>query len=227
MLVGVPHHVTQRGNNRQEVFHREFDREVYLDRLFTYAQRYGIRIWGYCLMPNHVHGVLVPDRPDSLAHVMQRTAADYARYANVASGGCGHLWQARFYSCAMDEAYTWRALTYIERNPVRAGMVASAEEYHWSSARLHCGLAFRSRHIDMTEWDSRFTSAMWRDALQSSLADAMLRERLAKATRSGLPLGDDSFIDHASKALQRDLHPQPPGRPKLRRVEAVVPRIMK
>ncbi|MGA2149323.1 MAG: transposase, partial [Bryobacteraceae bacterium] len=115
--VGVPHHVTQRGNGRQDVFFTERDREAYLDALFDYAARYGMRVWGYCLMRNHVHLVVVPEAERSLAQVFGRTHSDYARYANVARRSCGHLWQARFYSCALDQAHVWAALAYVERNP--------------------------------------------------------------------------------------------------------------
>jgi putative transposase len=89
-------------------------------------------------MNNHVHFVVVPETERSLARAFGRTHADYARYANMVRRGCGHFWQARFYSCALDDRHAWKALAYVERNPVRAGLVGSAEEYAWSSAAAHC-----------------------------------------------------------------------------------------
>ncbi len=123
VAVGVPHHVTQRGSDHRDVFWHDRDRRAYLEALFEYAARYGLEVWGYCLMRNHVHFIAVPLRELSLARVFGRTHSDYARYANVLRRGCGHLWQARFYSCPLDETAAWRALTYVERNPVRAGLV--------------------------------------------------------------------------------------------------------
>ncbi len=108
--VGQPHHVTQRGNNRQSVFFTDEDRQVYLDRLFAYAKAYRLRVWAYCLMTNHIHVVGVPEREASLARVFGRLHADYARAVNLRRGGCGHLWQERFYSCAMEQHHALVAM---------------------------------------------------------------------------------------------------------------------
>lgn len=81
------------------------DREVYLDAFFDYVARYSLRVWAYCLMSNHVHFVVVPERERSLARVFGRTHSDYARYANLVRRSCGHLWQARYYSCALGERH--------------------------------------------------------------------------------------------------------------------------
>src|SRR5512143_2500880 len=109
VVLDTPHHVTQRGNGRQDVFFTDRDREVYLAAFFDYASRYGLRVLGYCLMTNHVHFVVIPEREFSLAKVFARTHADYARYANLVRRSCGHFWQARFYSCALEAEHTWNA----------------------------------------------------------------------------------------------------------------------
>jgi putative transposase len=212
--VGVPHHVTQRGNGRQDVFFTERDREAYLDALFDYAARYGMRVWGYCLMRNHVHLVVVPEAERSLAQVFGRTHSDYARYANVARRSCGHLWQARFYSCALDQAHVWAALAYVERNPVRAGMVAEAEEYRWSTAAAHCREDTSGRGLDLSEWRRSFSGARWREVLRTSVRGEALEERLREATRRGYPLGSEGFVDRIGSMLGRELKPRPPGRPQ-------------
>ena len=213
VAVGCPHHVTQRGNGRRNVFFSEFDRAVYLDTFFEYAARFSLRVWGYCLMDNHVHFVAVPESERSLARVFGRTHADYARYAHVAHGGCGHLWQARFYSCALDDGHAWAALAYVERNPVRARMVAAAEEYRWSSAAAHCGSESRHSRLDLTEWAQRYNGPHWREALGTSLAEAGMAERIREATRRGSPLGDERFVTRLGQELGRDLRVKPPGRP--------------
>jgi putative transposase len=138
VALDTPHHVTQRGNGRQNVFFTDRDREVYLNAFFDYASRYRVAVWGYCPMTNHVHFIVVPEREAGLARLFGRTHADYARYANLLYRSRGHFWQARFYSCALEGTHAWKALAYVERNPVRAGMVETAERYQWSSAAPHC-----------------------------------------------------------------------------------------
>jgi putative transposase len=115
---GVPQHITQRGNNRQEVFLLDEERRFYLDSLGLQARRHGVRLLGYCLMTNHVHLVGIPDRPDSLALALgqlhgARTsgrATRDARRFNRRYRRSGHLWQNRFYSCPLGRSRVWRAL---------------------------------------------------------------------------------------------------------------------
>lgn len=169
------------------------DREVYLDALFDYAARYHLHVWGYCLMTNHVHSIVVPQTETALARVFGRTHCDYSLYVHTAYRGCGHLWQARFYSCALAKNYTWEALAYVERNPVRAALTGDASSYAWSSAARHCGARSAGRPITTTEWERNFTPERWRDVVSSSLVDAQLRERLREATLHGCPLGSTAL----------------------------------
>ena len=133
------HHITQRGNNRQDVFFVPDDYRVYLDILRRESERYGLDVLAYCLMTNHVHIVGVPDGRDSLAKAVGRTNWLYARYVNRLHGRSGHLWQNRFYSCALEGRYVDAAVAYVERNPARARIVRKAWLYEWSSAAAHCG----------------------------------------------------------------------------------------
>ena len=213
VLVDTPHHVTQRGNGRQAVFFSDEDRKVYLDAFFEYASRYSLRVWGYCLMSNHVHFVVVPEREQSLARVFGRTHSDYGRYANLVRRSCGHFWQSRFYSCALDARHAWEALAYVERNPVRAALVEKAEQYPWSSAAAHCREEDSDGLLDFENWRRRFTGERWREVLDIGLRDAALEERIREATRRGNPLGSDEFVDRASRSLGRDVRPRSPGRP--------------
>jgi len=148
----VPYHITQRGNGRRTVFYNDVDRQTYLRLLARYAEEHRMRIQAYCLMSNHVHLVAVPQRPESLARALGHAHADFARYRNASDGGCGHVWQARYFSCPLDHAHLWRAIAYVERNPVRAGMVETAEEYRWSSARAHLGRDHLDAFLDLGEW---------------------------------------------------------------------------
>ena len=134
VLPGIPVHVTQRGNGRQRVFFDDGDRQLYVDLLREHAGRAGFRVWAYCLMPNHVHLVGLPERERSLADGLGRTHANYARHFNLRTRGCGHVWQARFFSCPLDARHLWRAMAYVERNPVKAGLVDRATAWLHSSA---------------------------------------------------------------------------------------------
>jgi len=214
VAIDTPHHVTQRGNGRQDVFFTDRDREVYLDAFFDYAARYSLRVWGYCLMSNHVHFVAVPECERSLARVFGRTHSDYARYANLVRRSCGHLWQARFYSCATDEHHAWQAMAYVERNPVRAGLVEEAEEYPWSTAAAHCREDALEGRLDLEEWRRQFDGARWREALRIGVQEEAMAERIREATRRGCPLGSEAFVERIGRTLGRDLLPRPPGRPR-------------
>ena len=208
-----PHHVTQRGAGRQTVLFTDRDRAVYLDAFFDYATRYSLRVWGYCLMSNHVHFVVVPERERSLARVFGLTHSDYARYGNLVRRSCGHFWQARFFSCALDERHAWKALSYVERNPVRAGMVERAEDYPWSTAAAHCLEDPLDGRLDLREWQGLFSGERWREALRIGVEEEALEERIREATRRGCPLGSAAFVERIGRALGRDLRPRPPGRP--------------
>ena len=113
---GVPHHVTQRGNGRQKVFCCPEDYALYEDLLQRYAEDSGLALWAYCLMPNHIHLICVPGHERSLATALGRTHADFAKHFNIVRRSCGHVWQARFFSCPLDGPHTWQAMAYVERN---------------------------------------------------------------------------------------------------------------
>ena len=137
VAVGCAHHITQRGNNRQDVFFVDDDRRVYLELLGEQAEKYGLQIEGYCLMSNHVHLVAVPKAEEALAKAVGRTHFRYTQYINRFHKRNGHLWQGRFYSCALDTRHFWLALKYIERNPVRVRLCRKPWRYEWSSAAAH------------------------------------------------------------------------------------------
>ncbi len=132
-----PHHITQRGNARREVFFTDADREVYLGLVQQYTALRGVDVLGYCLMTNHVHLVLMPHVETALAKIMREVSMRYSQFRNAVEHGTGHLWQSRYYSCVIEPVRLASVMRYVELNPVRAGMVARAEEYGWSSARAH------------------------------------------------------------------------------------------
>ncbi|SDM52842.1 transposase [Maricaulis salignorans] len=134
---GAPHHVTQRGNRRQQVFFSDGDYAQYLKLLTESCKRERVRCWAYCLMPNHVHLVLVPDDPAGLSRALSWAHRLYTHYFNTTGAGAGILWQGRFKSSPMDETRLHSVCRYIEFNPVRAGLVAHAQDWPWSSVHAH------------------------------------------------------------------------------------------
>jgi putative transposase len=213
VAVHVPHHITLRGNNRQNVFFRVEDYQFYLSLLETYLYEFNVEMLGFCLMSNHVHEILIPHHEDALAKALGRIHSRYAQYINLGFGRSGHLWQDRFFSCPLDPPHLWTALSYVERNPVRAGMVERAWDYHWSSALAHVSQTDSTGLLSMGWWESGFTPAQWRQMLERE-DDPTLRHRLKQATLRGQPFGSDRFVREIETKLARPLRPSPVGRPK-------------
>ena len=145
VIPGLPHHVTQRGNGRQKTFFEEGDYALYLDLLAQAAEQARADIWAYCLMPNHVHVIIVPSDPDGLRRTFGETHRRYTGYINARARRTGHLWQGRFGAVAMDEAHLHVALRYVALNPVRATLVGHCADWRWSSAAAH--LAGKDDHV--------------------------------------------------------------------------------
>jgi putative transposase len=213
VMPGAAHHVTQRGVDRQDIFFSEADREVYLRMAAWGMQEFGVRVLAYCLMTNHVHWVVVPPARPSLARAFGWLHGRYGQHVNAALVRHGHFWQNRFFSCALDEAHMWAAVRYVERNPVRAGLVECAEQWRWSSAGARVGAVGAALALDLAAWRERFTAEQWRAVLLSDcLGEAELR--LRTSTYTGRPVGEESFVAHVEAVLKRRLTPGKGGRPK-------------
>ncbi|NLV44473.1 MAG: transposase [Candidatus Hydrogenedentes bacterium] len=210
----VPHHITQRGNNKQDIFFVDDDRYVYLELLGAQGAKYGLHIDGYCLMTNHVHIIGTPATEDAIAKAMGRTHFLYTQYINRMHHRSGHLWQNRFYSCAMEDDYFLKALCYVERNPVRAGLADYAWDYAWSSARAHCGDAPRNALLQLDDWRDRMPGESWREVLESFRDAGEAAGRMYCHTNTGRPLGSDNFLSRLEVVLGRRVRPLPIGRPK-------------
>jgi len=213
VAVGVPHHVTQRGNNHQDVFIEEEDCTRYLSFLKEQAKKYALAVHAFCLMSNHVHLISVPLKMDSLAKAIGRTHFLYAQYFNRKQDRNGHVWQNRFYSCPLDATHYWAAIRYLERNPVRAGLVREAWLYPWSSARTHITGVDPVGLIDLYHWRDANIRKDWRATLKSSEDESVLSQ-IRCSTQTGRPLGDDSFISKLENELNRQLLAPPRGRPR-------------
>jgi putative transposase len=194
-----PHHVTQRGNRREDVFFTDEDRLVYLEWLREYSNKFGVDVLAYCLMTNHVHLVVVPSTDDGLQRMLKPLHMRYAQHINRTRNWTGHLWQGRFFSSMLDDQYLWAAIRYVERNPVRAKMVTEAEAYDWSSARARCRLTTDRVLTSSAYWQQQFEQL----------------ETLRRNTGKGLPCGSLAFVRQLEALLGRTLRYRPQGRPKL------------
>jgi putative transposase len=209
---GIPHHVTQRGNHRREVFFQRSEGLAYLRLLRERTERHAIDVAAYCLMPNHVHLVLVPATADALHRTLKVVHGRFAQRINRMRNRTGHLWQNRYYSAPLDPPHYLNAVRYVELNPVRAGMVDCAPSYEWSSAAAHCGLRSdplvegrpRSELFgDIVDW------AAW---LSAGL-DAATMDAIRRHTRQNLPCGAPAFLDQLERIAGRTLRYRPHGRP--------------
>ena len=204
---GLPHHVTQRGNRRQDVFFAQADYALYLQLLRSWCAKEGVAILAYCLMPNHVHLIAVPKSAESLRRALGETHRRYARHINAAHDWRGHLWQGRFASFPMDESHFLMAARYIELNPLRAGLVRAPAKYPWSSVHAHLkgaddGLVKVKPLLDLV--------ADWRAFLRQDLSESELLT-LRRHERTGRPVGNDKFLGRLERRLQRVLKKQKPG----------------
>lgn len=210
VVVNVPHHVTQRGNARQIILASEADRRIYLSLLRNYAKLYRLSLLGYCLMSNHVHLIAIPHTEAALSHCLKQVHGRYACYWNGQQSSTGHVWQGRFYSCPLDEAHLWKALRYVELNPVRARMVARPEQWPWSSAAAHCGFAGPDTMLEMEHWRKRWTAGEWHAFLTEAEAAGDLIA-LRSFTHTGRPLGTPEFVAGLEQSMLRPLTPRKRG----------------
>jgi REP-associated tyrosine transposase len=210
VVPGIPHHVTQRGNRRQPTFFSDADYRLYARLLGHWCRKVGTQVWGWCLMPNHVHLILVPADEDGLRSALGEAHRRYTRHVNLREEWCGHLWQSRFASFPMDEGHLLACARYVELNPVRARLVDRPEQWPWSSARAHLfgqedGLTHAAPLL------ARMPD--WRGLLDCGLADAE-RDLIRRRERTGHALGDPLFLERLANRLGRTMTPRPRGRPR-------------
>lgn len=207
----VPHHITQRGNNRQDTFFLPDDRRYYLETLRAKCRDHGVSLLGYCLMTNHVHLVAVPSSANALAQALGQAHGNYARWFNGRYRRSGHLWQNRFYSSALGGTYLETALAYVDLNPLRAKLVKQAEEYEWSSAKAHLTGCAADSLIDSWDWAELGLGTNWGEILTAHRAGDE-GEMLREATYAGRPFGDENFVADMERRVNRPLTKGRPGR---------------
>ncbi|MFA7062506.1 MAG: transposase [Pedobacter sp.] len=207
-----PHHITQRGNNRAVVFFDDEDRQTYLRLLSGYANKYHISIWAYCLMDNHIHLLAVPETETALSRGIGLTNLMYTQYLNRKLKQSGRIWQNRFFSCVVEnDQYLWSVARYIERNPLKVALAASAELYRWSSAKAHI-TGTDDPLLDAISWLSPEERSAYADFVRYE--DEEIDNAIRRATRTGRPYGTDQLIDQLEFKLNQSLRPRKPGRPQ-------------
>ncbi|MBI2687232.1 MAG: transposase [Acidobacteria bacterium] len=209
----MPVHITQRGNFRQPVFAREYDYRMFLEFLGRYAVEYRNRVVGYCLMPNHFHLVAIPGQDDGISAMLRALNSKYARTLNERLERQGHVWQARFGSASMSERHYRAALSYVDLNPVRAGLVRDAMLYEWSSARAHAGLVAAPAFLDSVEFSRMYSAEEWGEIMGREEGKEDIAA-LRKATKLGTICGDAAYVAQMERQYGRRLAIRPPGRPR-------------
>jgi putative transposase len=211
IVPGYAHHVTQRGVRKSPTFYDESDHLVYTRVLHQACTTKQVEIMAYCLMPNHVHLIAIPTTEKGLSEALRDAHTAYAMYFNVKHGFVGHTWQSRPWIFVLDENHLWNAVRYVERNPVKAGIVEAAERYEWSSAAAHCGLRddlllTRSRPllIPTESW------AEWLSAVETAEQVKRMREHSAAEK----PLGSPEFLRVLELKTGRKFVTQKRGRRK-------------
>ena len=206
VIPDVAHHVTQRGNRSQPVFFSDDDYAAYRDLVTASCAANGVRCLAWCLMPNHVHLILVPSDPDGLRAALAEAHRRYSRAINVAHDWTGYLWQGRFASYPMDDAHLLTAIRYVELNPVRAKLVARAEDWSWSSAKAHVtGKPDGLTDLKGTAGLHRNWRAMLRHGLEAGDVSPEEAAAIEARIRTGRPLGDEAFVEGLEAASGRRL----------------------
>lgn len=210
VIPGLPHHVVQRGVRSMDIFANDYERTLYLQFLSEQAKRFGLVFNSWCLMTNHVHLIVVPEKEDSLARAIGESHRRYTGFKNKVAGVRGYLFQGRFSSCVLDHNHFLAAARYVELNPVKAGMVEKPEDYIWSSCRYHLSLTDHDPLIQEPVVSTIVDD--WCDFLRAG--ENEFESRVCSGTRTGRPVGDDDFIAKLESMADRRLRPMKPGRPR-------------
>ena len=207
IVPGLPHHITQRGNRRQQTFFGTKDYRAYLDLMAEWCARSRVAVWAYCLMPNHVHMIAVPRDPTGLHRAIGEAHRRYSLMVNQREGWTGHFWQGRFASFPLEKRHLIAAACHVELNPVRAGLVQQPARWTWSSARAHLS-GTDDRLVKVTPLLE--VAGDWKGVLAAGLADEDL-EAIRKHERTGRPLGSEAFLKRLERRLDRPLRRRKPG----------------
>ena len=219
-VAGYPHHIIQRGNNRQAIFLAPEDRAFLLELLHESARSCGVAVHAYVLMDNHIHLLATPDGPDGVSRMMQALGRRYVRYFNDRYGRTGTLWEGRYKSTLIEpERYLLACMAYIDLNPVRVGLVVQARDYAWSSHGHYAGLRADRLVTPHPLYWGLGNTPFAREVAYANLVQAgvspSLRDMLTQSALHGWALGEADFIAELQKKTARRVTKAAAGRPPL------------
>ena len=220
VIPDYPHHIIQRGHNRQIVFSAEDDYHYYLDNLAEWKEAYECKIYAFCLMTNHVHLVINPgDNPENMGKLMKRVAGRQTRYVNCQEGRSGTLWEGRYKSSPIDSNnYLLACCRYVEMNPVVAGICDDPADYPWSS----CRSKIAGKQFEWLDFDPLYKSLApsederckrYQEFLSETVSDRE-RETISRAVQRGQLTGGAPFVDEIERRLNRRIELRGQGRPR-------------
>ncbi len=217
-LAGYPHHVIQRGNNRQAIFESSGDRQFLLDLMRENAEKFGIAVHAYVLMDNHFHLLATPHAADALPQMMQAVGRRYVRLFNDSRQRSGTLWEGRYKSTVIQtDRYLLACMAYIDLNPVRAGLVAQAQDYPWSSYAYYAGLRSDRLITPHSLYWALGNTPFAREMAYAELVRAGVNQdeqtALTQSALRGWALGDDGFVAELQKQTVRRVAKAALGRP--------------
>ena len=220
LVPNCPHHIVQRGHNRQAVFLAEEDYQIYLDNLKDWKGRLGIRLYAWCLMTNHIHLVVEPgDDAHAVSSLMKRLAGRQAAFVNRQESRCGALWDGRFKASPIQrDVYLLACCRYVEMNPVRANMVAGPRRYRWSSYRermglTDCGLLDRdASYLALADEESK-RRERYQAFVRQGVSDREITLLRTAYERNQLT-GNRRFINEIERRIGRRIEFRGRGKPK-------------
>lgn len=225
ILPGHPHHVILRGNNRQAIFYSDLDRQHLLAIIAEVATLYGVSVHAYVLMDNHFHLLVTPPTSDALSRMMQALGRRYVGWFNARHHRTGTLWEGRYRAGLIEgERHLLACMRYIELNPVRAGLCAQPQDWPWSSAPHHLGLARQpliSEHP--LYWSMGNTPFEREHAYREFISQGVpTHEQVAftDAVLRGRPMASDGFLRPLAADHERVVTRRPRGRPRKSRPNA-------
>ena len=215
---GYPHHIIQRGNNRQTIFSTAADYQLLLSLLDENAHKFGVALHAYVLMGNHFHVLATPTTQQGLPQMMQAVGRRYVRYFNDRQGRTGTLWEGRYRSTLIDrDRYLLACMAYIDLNPVRAGLVSDPKDYPWSSHGHHVGLRPDRLITPHPLYWALGNTPFAREAAYADLVTAGIsaeqQHGLTQSALGGWALGDEKFVADLQTRTERRVQKRQAGRP--------------
>ncbi len=225
IVPGMPHHIVQRGHNRNVVFVEDADYQYYLDNLAEWKNALGLKVYSYCLMTNHVHLIVeAGDCVGAIGELMKRLAGRQTRWVNKLERRTGSLWESRYKVSPIDtDEYLLQCCRYVELNPVKAGMVAQPQDYRWSSYRAWvneeaCVWLDVPPTIDVFGGERSEQIAGYKTYVMDNMAAEKSRRFIASAVERNQLTGSLRFVEEVERRVGRRVEFRGPGRPKAKEV---------